>query len=104
VATRTLFCTSNVRSPSKGDPWKRTSRIMSTRLVRKPEMHDVAVSDDVLLAFEPELAGARAGLAVERDIIGIGDGLGANESLLEIGVDHPSRGWRPILGAAHDME
>ena len=27
---------------------------------RKPEMHDVAVGDDVVLAFQPHLAGCRA--------------------------------------------
>ena len=41
-------------------------------------MHDVAVGDDVVLAFQAQFAGvARAGLAAERDVIGIGDGLGA---------------------------
>jgi hypothetical protein len=39
-------------------------------LIRKPEMHDVAVGDDVVLAFEPELAGStRARFAIERDIV-----------------------------------
>ena len=35
-------------------------------------MHDVAVSDDIFLALQPQLAGiARAGFAAHRDIIGI---------------------------------
>ena len=52
-------------------------------------MHDVAVGDDIVLAFEAELAGiARAPLATERDIVGRGDDLGADEALLEVGVDH----------------
>ena len=64
-------------------------------------MHHVAVGDDVFLAFQPQLAAvAGAGFAAERDIVGIGDGLGADEALLEIGMDHASRG-RP-LGAAMD--
>ena len=51
-------------------------------------MHHVAVLDDVILAFEAELAGiARAGFAVTRHIIVIGDGFGTDEAVLEIGVD-----------------
>ena len=51
-------------------------------------MHHVAVGDDVFLAFQPQLAGiARAGFAAERDIVGIGDGLGADKALFEIGMD-----------------
>src|SRR5882762_484399 len=67
----------------------------------KPEMHDVAIGDDVLLAFQPQLAGiAGAGFAAERGVIGIGDGFGADKSLFEIGMDHAGRGRR--LGAAVD--
>src|SRR6516165_4121158 len=67
----------------------------------EPEMHDVAVGNDIILAFEAKLAGiAGAGFAVERDVVGIGDGLGANKALLEIGVDHAGGGRRP--GAAVD--
>src|SRR5690349_11914815 len=59
------------------------------RLGREAEMEDVAVLHHVVLAFEPELAGvARAGLARQRHVVVIGDGLGADEALLEIGVDH----------------
>ena len=44
-------------------------------------MHDVAVLHDIFLAFEPHLAGvARAGFAAARDVIVIGDGLGADEA------------------------
>jgi len=50
-------------------------------------MHDVAIRDDVILAFQPQLAGiARAGFAIQRDVVVISDGLGADEALLEIGV------------------
>ena len=43
-------------------------------------MHHVAVADDIVLAFEPELARfPRAGFPVVGDIIVIGDGLGADE-------------------------
>ena len=55
-------------------------------------MHDVAVAHDVILAFEAELAGlARARLALAGDIILVGDRLGADEALLEIGVDDARR-------------
>ena len=64
-------------------------------------MHDVAVLDDVLLAFEPHLAGVlRPVLAAERHVVVIGDGLGADKSLLEIRVDDAGR--RRTLGAARD--
>src|SRR5260370_18582566 len=67
----------------------------------KPEMHDVAVGDDVLLAFQPQLAGiAGAGLAAERDVLGIGNRLGANKTLFEIGMNDAGGGGRP--GAAVD--
>ena len=64
-------------------------------------MHDVAVGDDIFLAFQPQLAGvAGAGFAAERDVIGIGDGFGADKALFEIGMDHAGGGRR--LGAAVD--
>ena len=64
-------------------------------------MHDVAVGDDIVLAFEPHLAGvARAGLAAAGDVIVVGDRLGADEALLEIGVD--DAGGLRRLGAAGD--
>jgi hypothetical protein len=64
-------------------------------------MHDVAVGDDVFLAFQPQLAGvAGTGFAAERDVIGVGDGFGADKTLLEIGMDHAGGGRR--LGAAVD--
>src|SRR5260370_42651580 len=59
-------------------------------------MHDVAVGDDVLLAFQPQLAGiAGAGLAAERDVIGIGNRPGANKTLFEIGMNAAGGGRRP---------
>src|SRR5689334_20052624 len=59
-------------------------------------MQDVAVLDDIVLAFEPELAGiARSRLAIETDIVVIGDGLGADEAFLEIGMDDACRLRRP---------
>src|SRR5262245_27490885 len=60
------------------------------------EVQHVAVLDDVVLAFESELAGiARARFAIERDVIVVGDCLGAYEALLEIGVDDARRLLRP---------
>src|SRR5262249_49942684 len=70
-------------------------------LRRKPEMHDVAVGDDVRFALEPHLARLlRAGFAAERHIIVVGDGLGANEAALEVGMDDGGRLRR--FGAARD--
>ena len=64
-------------------------------------MHHVAVGDDVFLAFQPQLAGvAGAGFATQGDIVGIGDGLGADKALFEIGMDDAGGGRR--LGAAVD--
>src|SRR5579871_2502844 len=65
------------------------------RLGIKSKMQHVAVGDDVILAFQAELAQLpRTGLALARHIIGIGDGFGADEALLEIGVDHTRCLWR----------
>src|SRR5262245_33392357 len=63
---------------------------------REAEVQHVAVLDDVVLAFEPELAGvARPRFAVERDVIVVSDGLGADEAFLEIGMDDSRRLLRP---------
>ncbi len=56
------------------------------------EQHDVAVLDDIVLAFGAEftrLAGRR--LATERDIVLVGHGLGADEAALEVAVDDARR-------------
>ena len=59
----------------------------------KPEVHDVAVGDDILLAFQPELAGfARAGFALVGDVIGIGNGFGADKALFKVGMDDTGGG------------
>ena len=51
-------------------------------------MHDVAVLHDIILAFEPHLAGiAGAGLTAAGHIILVGDRLGADEAALEIAMD-----------------
>src|SRR5579883_3433288 len=56
------------------------------------EVQDVAVLNHVIGAFEPQLAGfLGALLAAMGDEIGIGDGLGADEALLEIAVDDARR-------------
>src|SRR5262245_65566319 len=64
-------------------------------------MHDVAVGDHVGFALEPHLAHLlRAGLAAERYVVVVGDGLGPNEAALEIGMDDRRRLRR--LGPAAD--
>src|SRR5579872_2493403 len=70
-------------------------------LVGESEVKHVAVGDDIVFSFESELARfARAGLAVQGDIVVIGDGFGADEALLEIGMD--DAGGLRRLGAALD--
>src|ERR1017187_5916285 len=65
----------------------------------EPEVHHVAVADDVILAFDAEFAGvARLGLAAELHEVLPPDDLGLNEALLEVGVNHPRRLGR--LGAS----
>ncbi len=74
---------------------------MTSGLGRKPEMHHVAIGDDVVLAFQPQFAGiACAGFALERDVVVIGDGLGADEAALEVGMDNA--GGLRRLGALCD--
>src|SRR5205807_3181559 len=52
------------------------------------EVHDIAVLDDVIGAFEAHLAGILGALlAAASGKIGIGDRLGADKALLEIAVD-----------------
>src|SRR4029079_9885703 len=65
-----------------------SSWLDESRLDVEPEMHDVAVLDDVLAALEAHLAVLlRALLAFARDVIGKRDHLGANEPFFEIGVN-----------------
>src|SRR6266851_10369369 len=65
------------------------------------EMHHVAVGDDIILAFEAQFSRlARAGFAVHGDVIVIGNRLGADETLLELGMDDAGRARR--AGAAGD--
>src|SRR5690606_39977280 len=52
------------------------------------EMQDVAFLHPVFLALQPQPAGlARAGFAAVADEVVVGNGLGADEALLEVGVD-----------------
>src|SRR5690606_399964 len=52
------------------------------------EQQDVAVLDEVFLAFLPQLSGlARARLAAERDVVIEGNCFSTNKAALEIGVD-----------------
>ncbi len=48
-------------------------------------MHHIAIGDDIFLALQPQFPRlARAAFTLERNVILIGDGLGADEALLEI--------------------
>src|SRR6478735_8655519 len=65
------------------------------------EVHHVAVLHRIFLALQPQLARiARAGLALQAGVISVSDGLGADEALLEIRVDHA--GGAGSLGALGD--
>ena len=95
--------------PSSAAPWSgspsrrpRASRPPRPRAAdRRPcsppsraeqEVQHVAVLHPVGLALGAEPAGlAGAGLAAERDIVVVGDGLGADEALLEVAVDDAGR-------------
>src|SRR5690606_6196949 len=58
----------------------------------EPEVQYVALLDPVFLALQAQAPGlARAGLAAVADEVLVGDGLGADEALLEVGVDHRGR-------------
>ena len=63
-------------------------------------MEDVAVLDQVFLAFGPHFAGILgAGFAAAGDEVVIGDGLGADEAMFEVGVDYAGGLRRPRLAA-----
>src|ERR1700761_6424143 len=65
------------------------------------EVKDIAVLNDIFGTFEAHLARVlRALLAAIGDEVVIGDGLGADEALLEIGVDH-ARGLRRLGAVPH---
>src|SRR4029077_10837083 len=54
----------------------------------EPEVRDVAVLHDVLLAFEAEEAGVAAGgEGLQADEVVAGDDLGADEAALDVGMD-----------------
>ncbi len=96
-ASSTFFAKAGSPAFAGDDSGGRCDRALS----RKPEMHHVAVGDDVFLAFQPQLAGiARTGFAGILHVVVVGDRLGADEAALEVGVDH-ARGLRR-LGAFRD--
>ena len=61
---------------------------------------DVAVDDDIFLAFVARLAEFLGLHLAIGDVVLVGDGLGANEAALEVGVNDTGRLRR--LGALHD--
>src|ERR1700761_7380521 len=74
----------------------RRNQSLPTASVVEPEVHDVAVSDEIFLAFQAQFSGvAGAGLTAECDVVRVSNGFGANETLFEIGVDHAGRRRRP---------
>src|ERR1700757_3708425 len=55
----------------------------------EPEVHDVALLDDIVLPLEAQLPGlACAGFPLAGEVVGKGDDLGAYEAALEVGMDH----------------
>src|SRR6201986_377084 len=75
-------------------PLARTSKdFRDAALVREPDRDPVAVGDHVVATLEPErgvLPCAR--VAAELDELVPGDDLGADEALLDVGVDLAPRG------------
>src|SRR5439155_17555093 len=70
------------------DGTMRSSAMVKARLHGEPEVDDVAVLDDVVLALEPELPRLAApGLAPEAHELLVGDHLGADEAALDVAVD-----------------
>src|SRR5271166_4832235 len=80
----------------------RRRRLRSARRSRREaEVHHVALGDDIVLAFEPELAGfARARFAAKGRVVVVSDGLGPDEAALEIAMD--DAGGLGCLGALLD--
>src|SRR5258708_33839228 len=65
------------------------------------EVEDVAVLDGVVLALEPQPAGIPGTrLAVQGDVVVVGDGFGPDEAFLEIGMDDAG-GLRALVAAPH---
>src|ERR1700730_16115971 len=59
-------------------------------------MQHVAIRYEIVLSIEAEFAGlSRPRLAIEGNVIGISNGLGANKPLFEVRVNHPRRLRRP---------
>src|SRR5690349_11277201 len=95
-----------VRTPPKGCQAGCAKAILAAPFPRvhpsdvEPEVHDIALADDVLLALKAQLAGLlRAGLALAGEIVVIADHLGTDEAALEIGMDHAGSLGRRGAGA-----
>ena len=72
--------------------WRRVSIAATLASDVEAEQHHVAVLNDIILAFRPHLAGvARSRFAAEIDEVFVGDGLGADEAALEVGVNLSGR-------------
>src|SRR5690606_15383785 len=73
----------------------------------EPEVQDVALLHAVLLALQAHATGlARTRLATVLDEVVVGDGFGADEALLEVGVDHRrglGRGGAGLHGPGADL-
>ena len=78
------YCSGSGRSPFCGMEQQQSDV--------EAEQQDVAVGDEVVAAFRAHPAGlARRLLAAQGDEVVVGDGLGADEALLEVGVDDARR-------------
>src|SRR5262249_19830435 len=68
----------------------RSARVLPSDV--KAELDDVAVLHDVVLALDASLARRAGGRdRAGRDQVVVGDDLGLDEALLEVGVDHAGR-------------
>src|SRR5689334_23370800 len=92
ISMRGGFDTGSDAQPASTSAATATTTRLRSGVVRaldiEPEVHDVAVADHVVPAFEAHAASLlRALLAAMRHVVGIADHFRTNEAAFEVGVD-----------------